>query len=369
MKMKILYDHQIFTVQKYGGISRYFYELIKVFNDREEIQTCTPLRVSNNHYISDKQLINHANFFPHKEFRGKYRFMMQWNKIATVKEIKKKDFDVFHPTYYDPYFLKYIGQKPFVLTVYDMIHEKFHDLFPQKSTISRDKKLLIEKAARIIAISYSTKKDLIEIFGIDESKIDVVYLGNSMFLKSNSDPAMNLPQKYILFVGSRNGYKNFDRFVQSVATLLLSDKELCVVCAGSDAFTSSELKQMGDLNIASQFIQYDVNDDTLASLYQSAQLFVFPSLYEGFGIPVLESFACDCPLVCSDTSSLPEIAGEGACYFDPYSEASMQSAISKVLSDKKLRDKLVLNGKERLKNFSWKETAMQTQNIYENLLK
>jgi len=367
--MKILYDHQIFTVQKYGGISRYFYELMKVFHHEKEISISIPLQLSNNHYISDKHLIPHANFFPLKEFRGKYRLMMQWNKIAMIKEIKKQDFDVFHPTYYDPYFLEYIGQKPFVLTVYDMIHEKFHTFFPKKDRTTYHKKLLAEKASRIIAISHSTKKDLIEIFGIAESKIDVVYLGNSMFPKSNSDRVINLPQKYILFVGSRDGYKNFDRFLRSVASLLLRDKELYVVCAGSGAFKALELKQMEDLNIASQLIQYDVNDDTLASLYQNAQLFVFPSLYEGFGIPVLESFACACPLVCSNTSSLPEIAGEGACYFDPYSETSMQSAIFKVLNDKTLRDQLVLNGRERLKNFSWKETAMQTQKIYENILK
>jgi len=367
--MKILYDHQIFTTQKYGGISRYFYEFIKVLNAGKDTQTSIPLWVSNNHYISDKHLIQHVNFFPHKEFRGKYRLMMQWNKIAAVREIKKQNFDVFHPTYYDPYFLKYLGQKPFVLTVYDMIHEKFHDLFPQKDRTSHHKKLLVEKASRIIAISHSTKKDLIDIFGIEESKIDVVYLGNSMFPKSNMHPVMSLPQKYILFVGSRNGYKNFERFLKSVASILLSDKELCVICAGSGAFSSCELKQIEDLNISSQLTQCDVNDDTLASLYQNAQLFVFPSLYEGFGIPVLESFACDCPLVCSNTSSLPEIAGDGACYFNPYSEESMQSAIFKVLNDENLRDHLVLNGKERLRNFSWEETAMQTQKIYENVLK
>jgi len=367
--MKILYDHQIFTVQKYGGISRYFYELMKAFHNEKEVGISIPLQLSNNHYISDKHFIPHANFFSNKEFRGKYRLMMEWNKIATLREIKKQNFDIFHPTYYDPYFLKYIGQKLFVLTVYDMIHEKFHAFFPKNDQTTYHKKLLAEKASRIIAISHSTKNDLIEIFGIDESKIDVVYLGNSMFPKSNSISTLKLPQKYILFVGSRNGYKNFDRFLRGVASSLLNDKELYVLCAGSGAFKGFELKQMEDLNIASQFIQCDVNDDTLASLYQNAQLFVFPSLYEGFGIPVLESFACDCPLVCSNTSSLPEIAGEGAYYFDPYSEVSMQSAIFKVLNDKTLRDQLVLNGRERLKKFSWKETAMQTQKIYENLLK
>lgn len=367
--MKTLYDHQIFTSQKYGGISRYFYELVREFDAISDIQYEIPLLVSNNHYISDKKFVDYIDLFPNKQFRGKHRIFKLINKPNNIWKLKQQKFDVFHPTYYDSYFLKYLGNKPFVLTVYDMIHEKFSDMFSSTDKTTEQKRLLVEKATKIIAISESTKKDLIELFGTDESKIEVVYLGNSMFPKSNSTPALKLPQKYILFVGSRDGYKNFDRFLKSVASLLLHDKELYVLCAGGGAFKAFELQQMKDLNIVSQLLQCDVNDDNLASLYQNAQLFVFPSLYEGFGIPVLESFACDCPLVCSKTSSLPEIAGEGAYYFDPNSETSMQHAISKVLNDKILRDQLVLNGRARLKNFSWKETAMQTQNIYENLLR
>ena len=165
--MKILYDHQIFTTQKYGGISRYFYELISILNCEENMQTNIPLNVSNNHYLANKNLVNFFNFFPNKEFRGKFRLMMEWNKRGVIQEIKKQNFDIFHPTYYDPYFLKYIDEKPFVLTVYDMIHEKFSDFFPQNDKTSHYKKLLVEKASRIIAISYSTKQDLIDIFGID----------------------------------------------------------------------------------------------------------------------------------------------------------------------------------------------------------
>lgn len=366
--MKILYDHQIFASQKYGGISRYFYELVFKFDKIKEIETKISLVISNNHYISDKKCVKYIDFLPNNHFRGKYRLFNMVNKPNTILELKKQNFDIFHPTYYDPYFLNYIGSKPFVLTVYDMIHEKFHEMFPVGDKISQNKKLLVEKATKIIAISENTKNDLIELFGTDESKIKVVYLGNSMFPNLDVKTNFKIPKKYILFVGSRGGYKNFKRFIKSVSPILNYDKELFVVCAGGGKFTSTEIQFIVDLNIAKQVRQYNLEDDSLAHFYKNAQLFIFPSLYEGFGIPILEAFACGCPLLCSNTSSLPEIAGDGAYYFDPYGEKSIENAILKVLGDTSLRKNLIHNGTERLKKFSWEQTTIETKKIYESIL-
>ena len=367
--MNILYDHQIFTTQNYGGISRYFYELVKAFEDLGTIQTQTSLLVSNNHYISDKKLIHHYNFMPHKEFRGKQRLMMLINKIASIQKLKQQNFDIFHPTYYDPYFLDYIGNKPFVLTVYDMIHEKFSDMFSPTDKTSQYKKLLVEKATRIIAISESTKKDLIELFGTDASKIEVIYLGNSMFPTDVENKYIDVPRKYILFVGSRGGYKNFERFINSIFQILNNDKNLFVICAGGGKFNKQELENFSSLNITEQIKQYNLDDDTLANFYQNAQLFVFPSLYEGFGIPILEAFACNCPLVCSDTSSLSEIASDAAYYFNPYSEESIKNAILKILENHNIQEELKKQGILRLKQFSWEKTAIETNKVYESIVK
>lgn len=367
-KMKILYDHQIFTLQKFGGISRYFYELIREFEKIDSIQTKTSLLVSDNHYISDKNYVKHINFLPDIEFRGKQRLLTLINKPNTILELKKQNFDIFHPTYYDPYFLQYIGNKPFVLTVHDMIYEKFKDIPNSGDTISDYKKLLVEKAFKIITVSQSTKKDLIELFETDESKIEVVYHGNSMFPKSNISINITIPKKYLLFVGSRVGYKNFDRFIKSVSILLNKDKELSVVCTGGGNFKLSEIQLFEDLGISHQIFQYDVDDDKLAYIYKNALVFVFPSLYEGFGIPILEAFACGCPLVCSNAGSLPEIATTGASYFDPYSEESIRSTILQVLNNFGLREKLVQNGTKRLECFSWKFTAEKTMHIYKEIL-
>jgi glycosyltransferase involved in cell wall biosynthesis len=342
---------------------------MKEFDKLENIETSTSLFLSNNYYISDKKYVNYIEFLPNMQFRGKQRLMNFLNKPNTILKLKKQHFDIFHPTYYNTYFLKSLGTKAFVLTVYDMIHEKFSDMFLPTDKTSEQKRLLVEKATKIIAISESTKKDLIELFGTDESKIEVVYLGNSMFPKRNSKIELDIPIKYILFVGSRAGYKNFLRFVKSVSSILNEDKKLFILCAGGGIFTAQEIELFTQLNIKKQILQYNLDDDSLAYFYKNAMMFIFPSLYEGFGIPVLESFACECPLLCSNTSSLPEIAGEGALYFDPYSEISIKSAVLQIIENKKIRENLREKGRERLKVFSWKQTAFQTKNIYESILK
>lgn len=367
--MNILYDHQIFTSQKYGGISRYFYELIKEFDDVEDIKIRTSVLLSNNYYISNKYYIKYINFLPNKEFARKQGIITRVNKINSIYQIKKQNFDIFHPTYYDTYFLKYIGVKPFVLTVYDMIHEKFKDMFPLNDEIVKNKKILCERASKIIAISESTKKDLIELFGVDKSKIEVIYLGNSMVLDNEIALDVEVPKRYILFVGSRDGYKNFDRFIRSISLVLNENLDLSVVCVGGGKFNNNEVDLFEKLNIDSRVFQYTLDDNLLAQFYAKASMFVFPSLYEGFGIPVLEAFACKCPLVCSNTSSLPEIAGDGAEYFDPYCKESIYNAIKTVLVDDVKKELLVQNGTERLKYFSWEETAKQTKLVYEMVIK
>jgi len=367
--MRIQYDHQIFTSQKYGGISRYFYELAKELESPKHIEINIPLIFSDNHYISEKKYTKHIRFLSQKQFRGKQHLLNIVNKPNAIRKLKEQKFDIFHPTYYDPYFFKYLGNKPFILTVYDMIHEKFSDFFSGNDKTSENKKFLVEKATKIIAISESTKKDLIEIFGTDASKIEVVHLGNSMFPRENVDKDINIPDRYILFVGARGTYKNFDRFIKSVIEILNQDRNLSVICAGGGKFSIGEIQLFSDLDIIKQVYQYDLDDGTLANLYKNAQLFVFPSIYEGFGIPILESFACQCPLLCSNTSSLPEVAGNAAYYFDPYSEKSIKNAIVKVLDDKNLQEELRQKGLLRLEKFSWKETAIKTKKIYESVMK
>jgi len=249
-----------------------------------------------------------------------------------------------------------------------MIHEKFSEFFPTYDITAKNKRILIEKASKIIAISKNTKKDLIEIFGVEPSKIEVVYHANSLVLDDNSSLGVSVPKKYILFIGQRSGYKNFDTFIRATAAVLNENIELSIACVGGGRFKTEELSLLSKLKIQDRVFQYDGDDESLAQFYKKAVMFIFPSLYEGFGIPVLEAFACKCPLVCSNTSSLPEIAGNGAEYFDPYSEKSIHQAIKNVLDDSNYRKLLISNGSERLKKFSWKQTAIDTKKVYESIL-
>ena len=380
--MKILYDHQIFEAQKYGGISRYFYELV---SSKKEVNILS-LNYSKNEYIlSDayysKKISTSEDslrrFCWGMNFRGKQRLFHLRNKMFPFPQselpnrylsellLNQGEFNVFHPTYYNPYFMKYLNGKNFVLTIYDMIHEYFEECFPENDPIRESKKLLCEKAGRIIAISESTKRDLIELYRINPEKIDVIYLASSI---SDADilTVSNIPEKYILFTGTRAIYKNFNFFIRSIERVLKDRDDLHVVCTGPD-FTQNEVELFDTLGITERMYHYFVSDRQLAFLYSKAILFVFPSLYEGFGIPVLEAFSCGCPAVLSNTSSLPEVGGVGAVYFDPEDMTSIRESVEDVLNDSDLRATMIKKGRERVKQFSWKKTVKKTWELYSNV--
>jgi len=367
--MKVLYDHQILSKQIYGGISRYFVELMKNFKDDDEIEYKISLEYSNNYYLKQLDNLSYKSFLGNISFQGKHIILNILNKKVSKEYISKGDYDVFHPTYYDPYFLDYIGRKPFILTIYDMIHEIYPEMFSSKDKTSERKKTLAQKAIKIIAISENTKRDIIKFLGIDENKIEVIYLGNSFNIKKD-DKTINvmIPKKYILFVGSRRGYKNFELFIEAISPLLDDDVKLNVVCAGGGKFNDTEIEKLKNLKIKDKVFYYSGSDSVLAYLYQKAVTFVFPSFYEGFGIPILESFACGCPVICSRTSSLPEVAGDAAIYFDPTDKFSISRSIQKVIYDNNLRNQLIYKGYQRVKEFTWEKTAKKTKILYEDIL-
>ena len=365
--MKILYDHQIFTQQQYGGISRYFYELIKRFDGIEN--SCDVATMfSNNAYYNKEVNPKLKSFFPNKNFRGKGRMVKMLNQVVSNYQIRKGDFNVLHPTYYDDYFLDRIKGNPFVVTFYDMIHEKFSDQFENlklDTKIFDNKKRLLEHSSKIIAISETTKNDIMEIFDVDSSKIDVVYLGNSL---QNFDIGNQrlIDEDYILFVGNRAIYKNFNFFVSSVAQLLI-DNNLKLICAGGDDFSHEEVALLKYLKLEKQVVLKKIfNDDVLANYYANALFFCFPSLYEGFGIPVLETFACGCPALLSNGGSLPEVGGDAALYFDPTDAESLIKSASELINNKSLRLILKEKGHDRLKEFSWDKTFQDHLNVYKN---
>ena len=368
--MKVLYDHQIFTSQIYGGISRYFCELLQNFESDDEIEYKVSLKYSNNYYLKALDNLPYKTFFENYSFKWKYELLDVLNKKMSKEYISNGNYDIFHPTYYDPYFLDFLNDKPFVLTIHDMIHEIYPEIFSSKDKTRECKKLLAQKAVKIIAVSVNTKKDIIRFFSIDTNKIEVIYHGSPFDMNNSSDDKINidLPEKYILFVGSRSGYKNYDLFIEAIAPLLVENNELKVVCVGGGNFKEIEKEKFKRLNIINKIFQYSVSDNILAYVYQKAIAFVFPSLYEGFGIPILEAFSCGCPVIASNTSSLPEVTGDAAIYFDPTDKLSMLNSIQKVIYNDELKKQLINKGIERVKEFTWKKTAEKTKKLYEKIL-
>lgn len=362
--MKILFDPQIFVMQQYGGISRYIFELVSYFAQDKTMSVRLPVALTHNAYLQDSCFLKGPDALHKRRFFGKTTLIRFSCNVGNKLSLLLKSYDIFHPTYYNPYFLRYLRGKPFVLTVYDMIHELMPELFPPDDVTRGWKQETIGRATKIIAISESTKKDLVRLYGIDEKKIKVIYLASSLGTADAAPPPFALPKKYLLFVGQRRDYKNFIFFVESIAPLLNRDPELTLLCTGGGAFTVEETDLLDKLRISGQVLQYSVSDKVLATLYKNALAFVFPSLYEGFGIPVLEAFSCGCPAILSNTSSLPEVGGEAARYFDPTDANSLCSAVAEVLSDRALRQEMVRQGLERSCAFSWEKTARQTKEIY-----
>ncbi|RNI15808.1 glycosyltransferase family 1 protein [Methanohalophilus sp. RSK] len=367
--MKVLYDHQTFTNQNYGGISRYFCELFNEFNNIKDIDTLYSIRFSNNHYLTTSTSVPHYNFIPYFEFRGKKLLINLLNKQYSIKKLQDDDFDVFHPTYYDPYFLKYIGDKPYVLTVYDMIHEKYPKIFSERDNTAANKKNLIKNASKIIAISENTKKDIIDIYGVSEHKIKVVYLASSLRLSNplNAYDLCNIygiNKPYILYVGSRSKYKNFKILFNSYVNNFSGEFDL--ICFGGGKFNSNELESINS-NITCNIIQLHGSDDLLASLYKHAFCFVYPSIYEGFGIPPLEAMSVGCPVIASNVSSIPEVVGDAAILFNPHSEDELAAGI-KSLYNNPTKNNLIIRGFEQENKFSWDKTANETLDVYKSII-
>jgi glycosyltransferase involved in cell wall biosynthesis len=371
--MKVLYDYQIFALQKYGGISRYFVELMNVYYQNKNIDFELPLIFSNNIHIMSSPFSNHKKFFPNLRLglKNKYtKYLNKKNLIFSSKIISQQNYDIIHPTYYNPYFLNHIGDKPYVITIHDMTYEIYPEYFRKNNDTSELKKMLSKNASKIITVSENTKNDVLKFYNIDESKIIVVHHGNSIFVNKELESNklnLELPNKFILYVGNRGSYKNFNTFFKAISQIAKKYDDLNVICAGGGRFSKKEMEFIKECEMEKRTEHYMLNDQLLKYLYSKAVAFIYPSLYEGFGMPILEAFDCKCPVLLSNVSSFPEVAGDAALYFDPLSISSIVTCIEQILADNTLRENLIIAGLKKSKEYSWENTAEKTKLVYESI--
>lgn len=362
--MRILFDYQIFYQQQYGGISRYFYEVANHLADIEgqKVEIFAPLYI-NNYFHSGSKVRPQGV----KLSRGR---SVKINAIASRLLVRpRRDVDIFHETYYSlSDYCPRSAKK--IVTVFDMIHEKLADNFSKNDKDSQKKTLAVARADHIICISEHTRQDLIELLGVDPAKTSVVHLGFAL-TNRNESVREKLPtaRPFLLYVGKREGYKNFEGMLQAYASSSILKNDFDVICFGGGEFTDREKFLVQQLGLSTESVHHVSGDDViLAAYYRAASAFVFPSLYEGFGIPPLEAMSFDCPVICSNVSSIPEVVGNAGEMFDPHDPESIRVAIERVVGDDALRQALIVRGRQRIKLFSWERCAQETLEVYRRAL-
>lgn len=363
--MRIAFDHQIFGWQEYGGISRYAYELASglATSCEQDVAIISPLYVNRYLAHAPQQLKLQGVRVP--AFKRSGRVYRAINSFLVRSAMERFTPDIVHETYYATSGVAPRNAKV-VLTVYDMIHERFPEYFSIASPTRREKALAVTRADHVICISEQTRRDLIELLGVSPAKTSVVHLGFSLTAAPQAEIESGaLVRPFILYVGSRIGHKNFAGLLSAYAGSQFLMGEFDLVCFGGGEITAKENELINELGIsAGKVRQVSGSDGLLGFYYQTARAFVYPSLYEGFGIPPLEAMSFGCPVVCSNTSSIPEVVGDAAEQFDPASHESMRKAIESVVGNDELRKNLIERGSERVECFSWERCARETLDVY-----
>ena len=304
--------------------------------------------------------------------------MASENNFSFQSYSKKFELDLVHfPHFNVPLFYK--GK--FVVTIHDLI--LFHYPTRRASTLSPFfyffKKMAhrlvirnaVKKSRAILAVSRHTKDDIKKYFNIPDEKIVVTYEAIDPIQKMIDEPGEKILKKYgiikpyILYVGNAYPHKNLERLVLVFREIAKKHPHLHLILVGKEDYFYKRLKKYVSENFAKNVIFSDyVPDEHLGIVYREALLYVFPSLYEGFGLPPLEAMARDIPVASSNASCLPEILGEAAIYFDPKAMSEMAETIERAIVDGELRQKLVEKGRKQVKKYSWEKMAKETLEIY-----
>jgi glycosyltransferase involved in cell wall biosynthesis len=366
--VKILYDYQAFSRQFYGGVTRYFVEVARrlaVIADTE-LQVLAPLYI--NHYLEelDPGLVAGRRLSNLPKAAGK--LLNIYNRAATRYRAAAYKPDIFHETYFSKRSISLQDNQARVVTVYDMIHERYPDYFPKWDRTAENKRLAIERADHVICISENTRRDLLDMSDVNGDKISVVHLGFDSRPPTETPGERLIDEPYLLYVGVRSGYKNFQRLLEGYARYRTLHENYRLVCFGGNQFSQPEIQQFKSLKLPpDRLIWKGGSDGVLVKLYAHAAAFVYPSLYEGFGIPPLEAMSHGCPVVCSSGSSISEVVGDAGEFFDPLNADAIAHAVENATGSISRATELRHLGQQRIKRFTWEQCANDTHDVYSSL--
>lgn len=361
--MKILYEGYIYSAQSAGGINRYFERVISLLPAQYQ-PTILALHVRPDNWPThpNLQVVRAPFFSPERLARRLARHYFQL-RAAQLQP------DLVHPTYFQSLSLKPINSYgcPSVFTVYDFIMDIFADqIDPSRAEVEKQKAAILAADA-LLCISHNTKRDLLERFPHLEPRVTVTPLAGDLdiSLSYGAEPVPARP--YFLFVGSRTRYKNFDGLLRAFAPLAQNGADLALAVMG-DAFSADENQLIEELELTKHVENWGrLRDAHLAKMYRCALALVYPSFYEGFGIPPLEAMNCQTLVIAANNSSIPEVTGDAALLFDAAKTDELFDRLRAVWHGEVDRAALIEKGRARAAQFSWERTAEQTAAVYRAL--
>ena len=361
--MLTAFDEQIFAAQHYGGISRLFAELAKQFIGNADLDvSLSPLDAP----VVNRYLLDDA------DLRSRLAVSEAGSSVSALGRYfthmrPRTRVDIIHNTFYLPHGLAgYPGARR-VVTVHDMIPE----LMPRtrrRLDFLTLKKRYVMSADRVICVSQATRDDLLRVYGSISAPIDVVYHGVDPTFRPGAPRVDGMPDRYVLFVGNRGQYKDADVLVRAFASIRRQFDDVSLVFVGGGPFTRREARQLDELGIADRTRQFSLSDAAMPGAYGNALACVFPSQFEGFGLPALEAMACGTPAVLARSTSLPEVGGDAASYFSPGVATDLAGVMAGLLADEQSRREHGVAGVERAAQFTWDASARATASIYSSLV-
>ena len=361
--MKVLFNNSLFFHQRYGGVTRCSVYLAKKLIEKKiDINILAP--IFKNIYLREISDLYKFGFYIKRYPRIKIVEYFN-NKIITNKSKKNKS-SIIHDGYFSSSTLE-LKNKTKILTIHDLIHEKLPHLYSENRIEIRRK--IISNTDYFICVSEKTKEDFIDFYKIPENKIKVIHHGSDHLphYENNKDQEnLQLDKPFILFVGTRAKYKNFDLLLKSYFNSNKIKKDFDLICFGGGNFTSKEINLFKKLKLINKIKLVSGDDYVLKKLYQNAFIFVFPSYYEGFGLPLLEAMQMGCPILASDISVFKEICGNSIKYFKSEDFEHLTYNLEELLYSSSQTEDLIKKGYEHVKKYTWSKCADQVINVYNN---
>lgn len=361
--MRIAFDEQIFTVQHYGGISRDFVEQIRHLKAEEGSRIdVLPLEapVVNEYLLQDSQLIDTLRVW---QAKGPYSALGRY-----LRRPRRRDgADIIHNTFYLPRGLSDYPEAKRVATIHDMIPELM-PRFRRKLDFLTRKRSYIQQSDHIICVSESTKRDLLRVYPDIRVPITVAYPGVSNAFNPHVAEIEDFNFPFILHVGNRGGYKDGNTLLRAFVSVAHRFKDVVLVLIGGGPLTREEREIFSVSTLKDRVLQTSLPETLIPSAYAHSCVTVFPSLYEGFGLPAVEAMASGSPLILAYSSSLPEVGGDAARYYPPGDFQVLAQRLSEVLSDATASKELSRLGLERAAKFTWANFSQENIKVYEALL-